>query len=259
MIYLCILWYLLISSIVFSSGDFTHKDWFFGRKSIVTHANFQPVPDIYATRPGILLHPYTLAAFIDMAEAAQADGIPLKVVSGYRSFTHQSYIWESIWTGKRLTDGMNIGTLDPNPKIKALLKYHAMPGTSRHHWGTEVDLNYLTPKYFEHGIGLKVYQWLEKNAHLYGFCQVYDATDGRTWYHEENWHWSYMPLSIPIYAHYINIVKSSDINGFLGSDHAKDMNVISQYVDGISPDCIASFSPPQKLVDLKTLLVQKDI
>ncbi len=50
-----------------------------------------------------------------------------------------------------------------------------MPGTSRHHWGTEIDLNALNNKWFENGKGLKVYQLAYKNAAQYGFHQPYTA------------------------------------------------------------------------------------
>ncbi len=69
-----------------------------------------------------------------------------------------------------------------------------MPGTSRHHWGTDFDLNNLTNSYFSRGEGKVIYAWLKKNAGKYGFCQPYTA--GREeGYNEERWHWSYIPLA----------------------------------------------------------------
>ncbi|NJK84501.1 MAG: M15 family metallopeptidase [Saprospiraceae bacterium] len=45
----------------------------------------------------------------------------------------------------------------PNPQERALkiLKYSSMPGTSRHHWGTDIDLNSFSNSYFEQGEGKK--------------------------------------------------------------------------------------------------------
>ena len=54
-----------------------------------------------------------------------------------------------------------------------------MPSTSRHHWGTDIDLNSLNNSYFSSGKGLKEYDWLTTNANHYGFYQVY--TDEKNW------------------------------------------------------------------------------
>ncbi len=48
-----------------------------------------------------------------------------------------------------------------------------MPQASRHHWGTDVDINSVEPEYFESGQGLKEYTWLQENAWKFGFCQPY--------------------------------------------------------------------------------------
>ena len=48
-----------------------------------------------------------------------------------------------------------------------------MPATSRHHWGTDMDINSVEDDYFKDGKGKKVYRWLVENASKYGFCQVY--------------------------------------------------------------------------------------
>jgi len=50
-----------------------------------------------------------------------------------------------------------------------------MPGTSRHHWGTDVDLFSLDNKFFESGDGKIWYSWMVQNAAKYGFCQPYTA------------------------------------------------------------------------------------
>jgi len=50
-----------------------------------------------------------------------------------------------------------------------------MPGTSRHHWGSDVDLYSLEDIDFLKGNGKIIYQWLTDNAASYGFCQPYTA------------------------------------------------------------------------------------
>ena len=115
-----------------------------------------------------------------------------------------------------------------------------MPSTSRHHWGTEVDINNLEPSYFKSGNGKLEYDWLNKNAGKFGFCQVYskfDEKDRTTGYQKEAWHWSYIPKSRYFLEKYNELVNYEDINGFLGSLLAKELNMIEEYVNGISSAC----------------------
>lgn len=122
--------------------------------------------------------------------------IRIWVASAHRRFHRQRSIWEAKWSGRRKVDGQKLNEflLDPTARAKKILEYSAMPGTSRHHWGTEVDFNHLRNSYYENGSGLIIYTWLKKNAATYGFCQPYTA--GRTQGHrEEKWHWSYRPLA----------------------------------------------------------------
>jgi len=121
----------------------------------------------------------------------------IRVLSAHRSFYNQRTIWQAKWTGQRLSGGKKLNETHPDPAIRAkkILRYSAMPGASRHHWGTDVDINSLRNSYFEKGTGLIIYSWLKQNASKFGFCQPYTA--GRKQGHlEEKWHWSYRPLAV---------------------------------------------------------------
>lgn len=179
-----------------------------------------------------------------MAKEAAREGISLKVVSGYRPFDHQKRIWEGKYNGNRPVDGKNLAQVMPDPGERALkiLEYSSMPGTSRHHWGTDIDINDLENSYFSSGKGLKEYNWLLKNAPDYGFCQVYTAKNGiRTGYEEEKWHWSYMPIAKYYLNAYIDNIQYADIMGFAGSQSAAKIEVIRNYVFGIDSECYKSF------------------
>lgn len=120
----------------------------------------------------------------------------LWITSSTRSFYDQKHIWEAKWYGRRLVNGkkLNQAVKSPLERGKAILAYSSMPGTSRHHWGTDVDFNVLTDKYYTSGKGRTLYRWLKENGSKYGFCQPYN--EGRSkGYLEEKWHWSYTPLS----------------------------------------------------------------
>jgi LAS superfamily LD-carboxypeptidase LdcB len=169
-------------------------------------------------------------AFEKMRIAALKDSIVLIVRSGARSFEDQKGIWERKWNDPKNQN------LEPKEKALKILEFSSMPMSSRHHWGTDIDLNSLENSYFKSGKGLKIYAWLTKNAPEYGFCQVYTDkhTSGRTGYEMEKWHWSYMPLSRQLLERYNKIIEISDFKGFQGWEMASEVEIIKNYVNGIS-------------------------
>ncbi len=182
----------------------------------------------------------TYAAFEKMAEAAEADGVLLKIISATRTFAQQKNIWESKWTGKTLVEGRSLAKFiaDPKKRAEKILEVSSMPGTSRHHWGTDIDLNNLSDGYFtkKNSSGEKIYKWLSAHAHEHGFCQPYSA--GRMQgYTEEKWHWSYLPLSRPLLKSAKNQLTDDEISGFLGSETAVEIGAVKNYVLGINPEC----------------------
>jgi D-alanyl-D-alanine carboxypeptidase len=119
---------------------------------------------------------------------------PFWVQSSTRNFIAQKTIWENKWKNLGIALKKEKKQDDPMAKGLAILTYSSMPGTSRHHWGTDFDLNVLQNSYFEKGPGKILYEWLKDHAADYGFCQPYG--EGRDkGYAEEKWHWSYFPLS----------------------------------------------------------------
>ena len=64
---------------------------------------------------------------------AAKDGVALNIVSGYRSFDDQLRIRNDKFT--------NADGLTEQEKVANAAKYHAVPGLSIHHWGTEIDIN----------------------------------------------------------------------------------------------------------------------
>lgn len=171
-----------------------------------------------------------------MQRAALYDTIQLIIVSGTRNFKEQKAIWNRKWNRYN-----NLKSID---RIKKILEYSSMPSTSRHHWGTDLDLNNLNNSYFTSGKGKKIYNWLINNANKYGFYQVYtDKINGRTGYNLERWHWSYLPLASTYLEQYNTTVNYSDIDGFKGSDLSEDIKVIPAFVNGVSKK-VKTFKKP---------------
>lgn len=202
------------------------KNFLLGNYDYRDSPMFVEVSRDHAVRP-LYLNSIVYEAFIRMFNAAGEEGISLKIISGTRNFDEQKVIWERKW--KNLMD------LDPVSRTQKILEFSSMPATSRHHWGTDIDLNNLENSYFESGKGKEEYEWLVCNAYRFGFYQVYTSKEtGRPGYAEEKWHWSYMPLAALYLQAYNELVSYADIDGFEGSDLAEYKQMIHQYVNGIS-------------------------
>lgn len=213
------------------------KNYLLGKFDPSTHPQFARLKDEHTggSARGGYLRKEAYEAFIRMSAAAKADGVELTIISATRNFDAQKRIWENKWTGKVLVEGKDLTKVtDLKERARLILLYSSMPSTSRHHWGTDMDLNSLENNFFESGEGLKIYSWLTTHAGEYGFCQPYTSkTDGRTGYEEEKWHWSYLPLSGNFLKEYKQHVHYADITGFAGSEVALKLQVIENYVGGI--------------------------
>jgi LAS superfamily LD-carboxypeptidase LdcB len=200
------------------------------------------IPLHLASRTGMLIHYETLDAFKKMHEAATNNGIELKIISAYRDFFHQKRIWENKWNGVQILSGnINATTIsDPIERATEILKFSAMPGTSRHHWGTDIDINSLNNSYFENGKGKAEYDWLKENAHKFGFCQPYTPRAEREniGYEEEKWHWSYIPVASDYLKVFTDSITYDDLRGFDGWETAQKLDAINNYVLGIDQDCL---------------------
>jgi zinc D-Ala-D-Ala carboxypeptidase len=214
------------------------KNYLLGKFDPATHSQFVRLKDEHAqgSAKGGYLRKETYEAFIKMSDAARNDGVELIIISATRNFESQKRIWENKWEGRTMVEGKNLTLVkDHKERARLILLYSSMPSTSRHHWGTDMDLNALENSFFESGQGLKIYQWLTAHASEYGFCQPYTSkADGRTGYEEEKWHWSYLPLSGEFLYQYKKQVSYTDIKGFRGSEVAKGMQVIKKYVEGVA-------------------------
>lgn len=184
------------------------------------------VDGAYSSRDIYLLRPVA-DRFEDMCREALKSGIRLQVISGTRTFYQQRYIWERKWESLFAKNS-------DKERAQHILRFSSMPMTSRHHWGTEVDINSIENAYFDTPEGRRVYEWLLEHAHRFGFVQVYgDKTNGRKGYEQEPWHWSYLPIASQYLDAYNKQITTDSITGFVGSETAQELNVIDDYVNSI--------------------------
>lgn len=157
-----------------------------------------------------LLHQQVLPAFAALTAAMAQDGIELKVASAWRSFERQAKIWHAKCAGLRPVYNseqqiVDMTRLDGLAKLEAIMLFSALPGASRHHWGTELDIydaaavpadyqpQLLPAEYASGGPFYKLALWLECHAADYGFFLPYKYYQGGV--AAEPWHISYLPLA----------------------------------------------------------------
>ncbi|MDQ3142627.1 MAG: M15 family metallopeptidase [Bacteroidota bacterium] len=212
-------------------------DFLFGKFDPSIHPDFVLVDKKYA-RKDIYLHKLCHQAFVSMAEAATIDSINLFIISGTRTFNQQKDLWERKWTGRTLVNGkkLNIQYRKSIPRALKILEYTAPPGFSRHHWGTDVDINSVEEDYFKTEQGLKIYNWLNTNAIRFGFEQTYKelGEERKSGFNEEKWHWSFTPISNQIWMEMIRVFKQKHIADFNGYRSVQKLDLLQNYIKSIN-------------------------
>jgi LAS superfamily LD-carboxypeptidase LdcB len=160
--------------------------------------------------PRVSLHYEAVASYLAMREAAATSRVDLVAVSGFRDFDRQVTLWNRKWRGERPlynTEGrlLDYLQLDEMQRVQAILCWSAVPGGSRHHWGTDIDVidaaampeNYqvqLVPEEYQRGgVFERLTAWLDQHSTRFGFYRPY-ATD-RCATGIEPWHLSYYPVA----------------------------------------------------------------
>ena len=174
-------------------------------------------------------------AFLLMKSEAKKSGIDIEIVSSYRSFERQKKIWTRKYK-KFTSEGLN-----PSEAINKIIEYSTIPGTSRHHWGTDIDIidgskeapkSVLNPNNFtDNNIYSELQIWLEENANKFGFYIVYTNETSRKGFKYEPWHYSYKSLSKPMLKQYlkIDIQKLLKSEKLIGSEYFTD-EFIDKYI-----------------------------
>ncbi|WP_452221708.1 M15 family metallopeptidase [Lacinutrix salivirga] len=176
---------------------------------------------------GYTLRKEAQTAFEKMKTAALKEGIKIHVVSSYRGFEHQKRIWN-----RKYNRYINQG-LSETDAIKKIIEYSTIPGTSRHHWGTDLDIidanvkqpsNVLSPSHFNNnGVYCPLKEWMDANANTYGFYLVYTNTPNRKGFKYEPWHYTYKPLS----NGYLKQYRDLDFTQLLKKEKLKGYNAFT--------------------------------
>ena len=166
-----------------------------------------------ALQERFLAEPATVGAFDRLTKRAAAAGFDLRVASAFRDYDRQTEIINQKWTGARpVKDVVGLPLLRENVSdlawLEAILRFSALPGTSRHHWGTDLDIwdaaavcvDYqpaLEPSEYEQdGVFAEMNFWLDaliSEDDAEGFYKPYHTDYGGV--APEAWHISYRPVA----------------------------------------------------------------
>ena len=162
---------------------------------------------------GIKVHEAIVEPFRILRDRAANEGIDLAVASGFRSYHRQKTIFDEKWQGKRSVFAdddslLDRGEFEDSDWLDRILRFSAMPGTSRHHWGTDIDVfdraalsagqkpALLPSEYQATGVFARLGEWLEEQMardNAEGFFRPYDVDTGGV--AVEPWHLSFRPTA----------------------------------------------------------------
>jgi LAS superfamily LD-carboxypeptidase LdcB len=148
-----------------------------------------------------------------LVQDARAAGFEPAIASGYRDYARQLAIWNAKAGGTRpVLDErgipLQLAGMDEWSQVQAILRWSALPGASRHHWGTDIDIydraavpdHYqvqLTPEEVApDGPFGPLHRWLDERiaaGSSHGFFRPYDRDRGGV--APERWHLSHAPTA----------------------------------------------------------------
>ena len=176
----------------------------------------------------------------EMIRAAKKEGFTPHVISSYRTYAHQKRIWDNKFINFTQRD-----KLSPEKAIEKIIEYSTIPGTSRHHWGTDFDIvdaskgivdNPLHEKHFnENGVYHEFKLWLNQHAESFGFYEVYTNRANRKGFYYEPWHFSYLPTSCQMLREYIeqNLIETIQGSEIQGSQYLSEEFMQKYYKNNI--------------------------
>lgn len=164
---------------------------------------------------GASVHRDLVAPFLSLRGDALEAGFDLRIHSGFRGFQRQLSIWNRKARGALpVLDSnakpLDIGQLSDRDLVFAILRWSALPGASRHHWGTDLDVfdEAARPEGYEidlvpeevdpGGMFGPLHSWLDERISTrtsFGFFRPYDLDRGGV--APERWHLSCGPVAAP--------------------------------------------------------------
>ena len=156
------------------------KVYFLNENYIPPRLTDIPTNYLYVKDKPLQFHADAYPFLQKLLDASITEGVPILVISAYRSFGTQAYLKSSY----KVTYG--IGTAN---------KFSADQGYSEHQLGTTVDFTtQVTGSNFVGFDKTDAYKWLLANAYKYGFVISYPKQN--TYYSFEPWHWRFVGVAL---------------------------------------------------------------
>ena len=164
--------------------------------------------------PGRRLCAETAQALAALQADAREAGFELAVASAHRNFERQRLIFNGKARGERPVhdengEPLDLAALSPREALHAILRFSALPGGSRHHWGTDLDVFDATAKPDGYRLQLSpqevapggmfdaLHGWLDQRmaaGESHGFYRPYAEDRGGV--APERWHLSFAPMAL---------------------------------------------------------------
>lgn len=205
--------------------------------------------------PPCRLHPSVLHAVQALRAAAATAGIDLLPQSSFRSFEQQLAIWNGKFLGQRaLLDRsgqpLDVAVMSETEIVDAILLWSALPGASRHHWGSDFDVvdgaalppgqraSLLPADYAGDGRFARLSAWLAESAADFGFFWPYDRDRGGV--QPEPWHLSYAPLALQA----LNQLSVDMLAGALGGSALQGRASVMERLPDLHRRYVLAVAPP---------------
>lgn len=220
-------------------------------------------PEAEAAVIGGRLHRDVVDPFLALQGAASAAGFALTSLSAFRPFERQLSIWNRKVAGALPvldSDGrpIDITALTPRTLVFAILRWSALPGGSRHHWGTDIDVYdaAATPEGHEvqlipaevdaGGMHAPLHEWLDARVATgtaFGFYRPYDLDRGGV--APERWHLSHAPVAI----HFARLLTPDLLQATIAGADMLLKDVVLEHLDEIHDRFVTNVSlPPEGVV-----------
>ncbi len=169
---------------------------------------------------GYLVHHALISSLEKLQRLVRKElGADMQIISSFRNYERQTIIWNEKLQGIRkvFDDNENIVNKNDYPTLEYLhkvMRFSAIPGASRHHWGTDLDIydaNQINKKDVQltasecnsGGPCYKLHTFLDElitGHNSFGFFRPYEKDLGGV--AVEKWHLSYAPIAQEFFEKY---------------------------------------------------------